>query len=462
MAPGSSARTSAALLPSLLALALGGGSGGGGHSPHSQLLADLDTKGYHVIRGAFGPEQAARARTALGSWRREAVWQRRSERIGQILELDSVFGELIDALPEGVQAAAHQHLGGSGYYFGSYHVLVLHPEDHKLNDTDRDRVFSANLHSDYPYGHATEYFGKVEEDRGDCAAGGQEDSSSECAAAGGGERPRRSNTIPANFPPTVQVQWMLTDMTSTNGATFMLPGSHHTREVPERSHDDDYKRFKAGAVQMTGQEGDIMVYIGQCWHTIGLNEADAPRVALLGQLLPYFARPMESHSWTTSMGTAAGLTQKARRLLGLPWDAFFGHSSRLPPAIGLRGPVVAAGLLWDILVHGSVPPVHPKLLASVARDELKSWSGLFGSGGELPQWQQDAVFALLVHGVFQAQRWLTLLALLVIPLAAGGFCGWCCCRRRVGQHGGTAVLCLLSLLLGVVLGISLAMERVRL
>ena len=42
---------------------------------------------------------------------------------------------------------------------------------------------------------------------------------------------------------------------------------------------------------MTGAAGDLLLYVGQVWHTIGLNEARRPRAALLGQGLPYYFKP---------------------------------------------------------------------------------------------------------------------------------------------------------------------------
>ena len=51
---------------------------------------------------------------------------------------------------------------------------------------------------------------------------------------------------------------------------------------------------------MTGAAGDLLLYIGQAWHTIGLNEARLPRAALLGQGLPYYFKPSERRSATAT------------------------------------------------------------------------------------------------------------------------------------------------------------------
>ena len=62
----------------------------------------------------------------------------------------------------------------------------------------------------------------------------------------------------------------------------------------------DFAEFNRSAVAMTGAAGDLLLYIGQAWHTIGLNEARLPRAALLGQGLPYYFKPSERRSATAT------------------------------------------------------------------------------------------------------------------------------------------------------------------
>ena len=191
----------------------------------------LNTTGYAVLRQAFSPDQAARALAALsrpgGMLVRDAIWVRNTERIAQVLELDDVFGELLSLKPE-VEASLEAMLGPD-FTVGSLHALVLHPEP-AVNGSERDRVLAANLHSDYPYGHATPFHGGSAQERA------------------------------PQWPDTMQLLWMLTEFTEDNGATLVLPGSHvHDRRLPQRTGGAaaaaDFRRFKEGAVAVTGKPG---------------------------------------------------------------------------------------------------------------------------------------------------------------------------------------------------------------
>ena len=98
------------------------------------------------------------------------------------------------------------------------------------------------------------------------------------------------------------------------------------------------------------------------WHTIGVNEAAAPRAALLGQGLPYYVKPMEAHAWTLPRRTALALSPKARKLLGLPWDHFLLHAHRV--AALPRTPLDGARFVLDALLYGYEPYVHPRLFSN--------------------------------------------------------------------------------------------------
>ena len=66
-----------------------------------------------------------------------------------------------------------------------------------------------------------------------------------------------------------------------------------------------------------GEAGDVLVYVGQTWHMSGLNQTLNPRVALLGQFLPYYYAPMEAHAWTLAPRLISTFSPQLRALLGL-------------------------------------------------------------------------------------------------------------------------------------------------
>uniref|UniRef100_A0A7S4C736 Uncharacterized protein n=2 Tax=Chrysotila carterae TaxID=13221 RepID=A0A7S4C736_CHRCT len=234
---------------------------------------------------------------------------------------------------------------------------------------------------------------------------------------------------------------MLTDFTRDNGATLLLPASHRDGALPRRlgpeSH-ADYAHFKRHAVAATGRAGDLLVYSGQVWHSIGVNMEERSRAALLGQLLPFFIRPMEAHAWTLPMGVQARLSSKVKRLLGINWHFFFQHSFRLAPLP--RGPLAALCWLFDALWYGYPSNVHLETLRQgVALAEMPAWA--------------DKLLLAVAPVFFQLHRWICLAAMLIIPVALHN----CAFGRRLSAF----TVSLLSLLIGLYIGSNLTLERVR-
>ena len=62
----------------------------------------------------------------------------------------------------------------------------------------------------------------------------------------------------------LQAFWMLSDGTAENGATRIVPFSHHTRRGPQRSSYDS-------EIPVVGNRGSLFVYHNGLWHAIGAN-----------------------------------------------------------------------------------------------------------------------------------------------------------------------------------------------
>ena len=60
--------------------------------------------------------------------------------------------------------------------------------------------------------------------------------------------------------------WMLTDFSLENGATQLIPYTHHSRRVPR--HDVDYKQHRVAA---EGPAGSVVIFHGSIWHRGGAN-----------------------------------------------------------------------------------------------------------------------------------------------------------------------------------------------
>jgi len=62
----------------------------------------------------------------------------------------------------------------------------------------------------------------------------------------------------------LQAFWMLSDGTAENGATRIVPFSHHTRRGPQRSSYDS-------EIPVVGKRGSLFIYHNGLWHAIGAN-----------------------------------------------------------------------------------------------------------------------------------------------------------------------------------------------
>jgi hypothetical protein len=101
----------------------------------------------------------------------------------------------------------------------------------------------------------------------------------------------------------------LTDFTSTNGATRVVPGSHlqydFTPPAGHRKHPDE--------ILLTGPAGTCWLFNSHLWHSGTLNESTAPRHAILTAFHRRHSGPtlggevLPSHETVLRLGTAAYL-----------------------------------------------------------------------------------------------------------------------------------------------------------
>ena len=80
--------------------------------------------------------------------------------------------------------------------------------------------------------------------------------------------------------------WMLTDFSRENGATQLIPYTHHSRRVPRPNV--DYKQHRLSA---EGPAGSVVIFHGSIWHRGGANVTqDKQRVGLS---IPFHAHWMD-------------------------------------------------------------------------------------------------------------------------------------------------------------------------
>jgi hypothetical protein len=113
----------------------------------------------------------------------------------------------------------------------------------------------------------------------------------------------------------------------------------------------DEDTFVADSIPATGAPGDMLVYIGQSWHTAGVNiTPDRTRVALVGQWIPmYFRGDTELHDLDTGLLTR--MSKTTLRCLGI--DHRKGNNRQPRPL--LESVKFASSTIGRALTGGSLP-----------------------------------------------------------------------------------------------------------
>lgn len=110
--------------------------------------------------------------------------------------------------------------------------------------------------------------------------------------------------------------WMLDDFTAQNGATRLVPGSHHSGKLPKEGMADIFGPHLEEVV-VTGTEGDVLVFNGHCWHAGGENRTRKGRCALLAHYLRADIPRAENRQQCLSPEVTARMTQEELALLGV-------------------------------------------------------------------------------------------------------------------------------------------------
>ena len=71
---------------------------------------------------------------------------------------------------------------------------------------------------------------------------------------------------------TVTALWMIDDFTACNGATRVVPGSHHRPGSVPSSFAQPHARHPDERI-ITGQAGDVLVFNGRLWHSGRRNDS---------------------------------------------------------------------------------------------------------------------------------------------------------------------------------------------
>lgn len=112
---------------------------------------------------------------------------------------------------------------------------------------------------------------------------------------------------------------MLDDFTVENGATQLLPGSHHREEKPTD------EEFEVNCVPITGPAGSVVFFNSYVWHRGGKNLTQHTRVALTSGFTRPFIKPQLDYARMLGEEYGRRLSPLTRQLLG--------YNSRVPVSL---------------------------------------------------------------------------------------------------------------------------------
>ncbi|HLM76563.1 MAG TPA: phytanoyl-CoA dioxygenase family protein [Polyangiaceae bacterium] len=119
--------------------------------------------------------------------------------------------------------------------------------------------------------------------------------------------------------------WALTDFTSENGATRIVPGSHLWEGIPELGRTCD-------SVAAEMPRGSVLVYVGSLWHGGGANQTDKRRVGVAMNYCAGWLRQQENQQLGIPIEIARGFSPRLRKLVGYGlYKRIMGHIDKCSP-----------------------------------------------------------------------------------------------------------------------------------
>jgi len=108
-------------------------------------------------------------------------------------------------------------------------------------------------------------------------------------------------------PLTLNSMWALDDFTAANGATRVVPRSHHRPD--KRTAGDEIVVAEMAA-------GSVLLYLGSLLHGGGANTTDRPRLGVVLEYSVSWLRPQENLGLTYPPDLVRGLPTRLQELLG--------------------------------------------------------------------------------------------------------------------------------------------------
>jgi ectoine hydroxylase-related dioxygenase (phytanoyl-CoA dioxygenase family) len=133
--------------------------------------------------------------------------------------------------------------------------------------------------------------------------------------------------------------WALTDFTSANGATRLVPGSHR-RESPSYG-------AEVGSIPAEMRRGSVLVWHGSLWHGGGANRTRERRVGIAMNYCAGFVRQQENQQLGIPREIAKRFAPRLRELVGYGvYRGLIGHIDKQSPA-ELLDADTRNSMIWD-------------------------------------------------------------------------------------------------------------------
>jgi len=112
----------------------------------------------------------------------------------------------------------------------------------------------------------------------------------------------------------ISAMWALEEFTAENGATRVIPGSHHE---PSLARSESTEPLEGeDVVQAVMPKGSVLFYMGSTLHGGGANRTEAPRAGLINTYALGWLRQEENHYLNISREVAAQHSEIIRNLMG--------------------------------------------------------------------------------------------------------------------------------------------------
>ena len=119
-------------------------------------------------------------------------------------------------------------------------------------------------------------------------------------------------------PVVVNCMWMLSDFSSTNGATELVAGSHLTGAHPNQEDQSIYP-----IIQPEAEAGTLMVFDGRLWHGTGANSGNTDRLGVLTTFCSPQFRQQENQTLGLDRDLWESCSEKLKSRLGFKvWNAY--------------------------------------------------------------------------------------------------------------------------------------------